>query len=143
MEVFDLPYDCSVASDAEIKLIHEKMFYYNKNQLSLEGVTEVAKNYIVKDNDHIIAGIKSSLYFGECFCVDIIFVDEQYRHQHIGSALLKKIEHEAKELGAKLIHLETFDFQAKDFYLKAGYEIFGVLENCPGTHTRYYLKKQL
>ncbi|PPE03578.1 hypothetical protein HCUR_00960 [Holospora curviuscula] len=25
----------------------------------------------------------------------------------------------------------TFDFQVKDFYLKQGYEIFGVLEDCP------------
>ena len=29
------------------------------------------------------------------------------------------------------------------FYLKHGYEIFGILEDCPKGHKRYYLKKSL
>ena len=45
--------------------------------------------------------------------------------------------------GAKLIHLDTFDFQAKEFYEKQGYIVFGILENCPEKHYRYYLKKVL
>ena len=40
-------------------------------------------------------------------------------------------EEEAKAMGATLVHLDTFDWQAKDFYLKHGYEIFGVLDDCP------------
>lgn len=48
-----------------------------------------------------------------------------------------------KEKGGKLVHLDTFDFQAKDFYLKNGYEVFGVLEDCPKGHKRYYLKKNI
>ena len=43
----------------------------------------------------------------------------------------------------RLIHLDTFDFQAKDFYLKHGYEVFGVLDDCPKGHKRYYMKKVL
>jgi hypothetical protein len=38
-------------------------------------------------------------------------------------------------------HLNTFDWQAKAFYEKPGYVIFGVLEDCPRGHTRHYLKK--
>ncbi len=52
----------------------------------------------------------------------------------MGAILLNKIETEAKAKGCYLIHLDTFDFQAKDFYLKNGYEIFGVIENCPPNH---------
>ncbi len=40
-----------------------------------------------------------------------------------------------------LIHLDTFDFQAKDFYLKHGYDIFGILDECPQKHKRYFMKK--
>lgn len=143
METFELPYDCDVANDLDLKFIHEQIFKFNRAKLALDGVTEVSKNYIVKDKGKIIAGIQSRLYFGECFNIDIIFVDEQYRKKRIGSALLKKIEQEAKALGAKLIHLDTFDFQAKDFYVKAGYEVFGVLDHCPTGHKRYFLKKNL
>jgi len=67
----------------------------------------------------------------------------EYRGQDLGSQLLNKIELEAKAIGTTLVHLDTFDFQAKDFYLKAGYEIFGVLDDCPKGHQRYYLKKKL
>jgi hypothetical protein len=61
----------------------------------------------------------------------------------LGTILLNKVEEKAKQLGATLSHLDTFDFQAKDFYLKHGYEVFGVLDDCPKDHKRYYMKKVL
>ena len=60
-----------------------------------------------------------------------------------GSILLKEVEKIAKEKGCYLIHLDTFDFQAKDFYVKHGYEVFGVLDNCPPGHKRYFMKKDI
>lgn len=53
------------------------------------------------------------------------------------------IEKIAKEKGCNLIHLDTFDFQAKDFYIRNGYEVFGVLDDCPREHKRYYMKKNI
>ena len=38
----------------------------------------------------------------------------------LGSLLLEEVENDAKSKGAKLIHLDTFDFQAKEFYEKQG-----------------------
>ena len=61
--------------------------------------------------------------------------------KNLGSLLLEEVENDAKSKGAKLIHLDTFDFQAKEFYEKQGYIVFGILENCPEKHYRYYLKK--
>ncbi len=43
----------------------------------------------------------------------------------------------------KLVHTDIYEFQAKDFHLKHGYEIFGVLDDCPPGHKRYYMKKVL
>ncbi len=116
---------------------------FNGRQLSFSGDVEILKNYIVKDNGTIIAGIRSVFYLGECLVINVLFVDENYRHKGLGGALLQKVENEAKGAGAKMVHLDTFDFQAKDFYLKHGYKIFGVLEDCPMGHKRYYLKKNL
>lgn len=53
------------------------------------------------------------------------------------SMLLEHVEKIARILHCYLAHLDTFDFQAKDFYLKHGYSIFGVLENAPKGHNRY------
>ena len=57
--------------------------------------------------------------------------------------LIKKVEEIAKQKGCGLIHLDSFDWQAKDFYLKHGYEVFGILDDCPPGHKRYYMKKIL
>jgi GNAT superfamily N-acetyltransferase len=72
-----------------------------------------------------------------------LWVKEKYRKEGYGSVLLNEVEKIAKEKGCNLVHLDTFDFQAKDFYLKQGYEIFGVLDDCPIEHKRYYMKKNI
>jgi GNAT superfamily N-acetyltransferase len=100
--------------------------------------------YHIKNKDHhIIGGIKSILYNWNCLFVELLWIDDQHRNKDLGSLLLNKVENEALKLGCHLIHLYTYDFQAKDFYLKKGYEIFGVLDDCPKGHKRFYLKKSL
>lgn len=66
------------------------------------------------------------------------WIDLDYRNQGIGSKLLRKIEEEAKNYGATASHTDTFDWQAKDFYLKYGYEVFGTIENCPPGHGAFF-----
>jgi GNAT superfamily N-acetyltransferase len=68
---------------------------------------------------------------------------KKYRSQHLGSVLLNHVETLAKNNGCYMSHLDTFDFQGKDFYLKHGYQVFGILENCPPGHKRYYMAKTL
>ena len=75
--------------------------------------------------------------------ISVLFVEEQYRGKGLGTLLLQHAEQKAKAMGIRIIHLDTFDFQAKDFYVRQGYEIFGVLDDCPKGHKRYYLKKNL
>lgn len=143
MDSINFPYSISIPTIAEVDLLHDKMDKFNAMQLSFKGEVEVLKDYVIKNNGIVVAGIRSCFYLNECLAINSLFVDEQYRHQGLGSFLLNKVETEVKELGAKLVHLDTFDFQAKDFYLAHGYEIFGILENCPKGHKRYYLKKIL
>jgi GNAT superfamily N-acetyltransferase len=63
--------------------------------------------------------------------VNSLWVDESYRSMDFGSKLLRFVEKKAASIGATLVHLDTYGWQGKDFYLKQGYEIFGVLDNCP------------
>jgi hypothetical protein len=37
--------------------------------------------------------------------------------------------------------VETWDFQALDFYKINGYEVFGKIEDCPPGTIEYHLKK--
>ncbi len=83
------------------------------------------------------------MYMWNLLYIAILFVEKDYRQQKLGSFLINKVESEAKALGAKLAHTDTFEFQAKEFYIKHGFEIFGILDDCPEGHKRYYLKKKL
>jgi GNAT superfamily N-acetyltransferase len=100
--------------------------HYNSEKVPFtQKINPIFKKYIVKDKEEIVAGINAVMYHWGMLYVDELFVAEVHRHKGIGEYLLRKVEKEAKELGATLSHLDTFNFQAKDFYLKQGYEVFG------------------
>lgn len=132
------------ATQTEINFVDDKLGEFNRSQVpATQDPTLIVKNYIIKDKGRIIAGIKSDIYHWGILYIEVLFVDEKYRDQYLGSALLQRVEQEAKAMGATLSHTDTFDFQALNFYLKHGYKIFGILEDCPKDHKRYYLKKIL
>lgn len=133
------------STDEDARFINDKIVEFNKTKVPLsQDVDFIALNFHVKNEEGlVIAGINSLMYYWYILHIDVLFVDEKYRDHNIGRALLSKAENKAKLLGAKLAHLDTFDWQAKDFYLKSGYEIFGILGDCPEGHQRYYLKKIL
>jgi GNAT superfamily N-acetyltransferase len=93
-------------------------------------------------DEEIAGGVIGELFFG-WFHVDLLWVKEELRGYGYGQRLLARIEAEARQRGAKNIYLDTFSFQAPDFYKKYGYEIFGTLPDFPPGHQRYFLKKQL
>lgn len=132
------------SSEAEDAWVDAKIDEFNRKELSFDGrQLETPMNYVAKEKNLVIAGIKSCFYLGEVVSIGVLFVDEKYRNKGLGGHLLSKVETEARIMGAKLAHLYAFD-QTKDFYLKQGYEIFAVLENCPKAgHRCYYLKKNL
>src|SRR3990167_6382364 len=126
------PYELSISTDEECEQISNEVMYFNARAVPFTQMeTPILKNYVLKDNNKIIAGINACVYCWGILYINPLFVDENYRGRNLGGYLLDRVEQEAKAMRASLSHLDTFDFQAKDFYLKQGYEIFGVLENCP------------
>jgi GNAT superfamily N-acetyltransferase len=75
--------------------------------------------------------------------VDILWVHESWRGQGIGTRLLDAAEAEARRRGCTKAHLDTISFQARPFYESLGWRVFGVLDDHPPGHTRYYLQKDL
>ncbi|MGP4046506.1 GNAT family N-acetyltransferase [Streptomyces sp. 2A115] len=76
--------------------------------------------------------------------VTYLWVDERHRGSGIGSRLLSQAEHMARTVrGCLNSRLETWDFQAPDFYLKQGYEVVCVIPDYPPGVTEYTLTKRL
>jgi GNAT superfamily N-acetyltransferase len=73
--------------------------------------------------------------------VDVLWVDEASRHAGIGTLLMDRAEAEASDMGVQRAYLETTGFQASDFYIKRGYEVFAQLEDQPPGHVCYYMQK--
>lgn len=109
------------------------------NLLPPEKVTRVA----LDENGGVLGGILCTYTpILDDLYVEILWVDDKCRGSGVGAALLREVEEYARQHACILCHLETLDFQAKDFYLKQGYSVFGTLEGPPG-HERYFMKKNL
>ena len=75
--------------------------------------------------------------------VTTLWVEEERRRGGLGSELLARIEAEGRARGCAHAHLDTFSFQARPFYERHGYEVYGTLDDYPPGHARHYLKKDL
>ncbi len=87
----------------------------------------------------IIGGLFGDISWGWLH-VDVLWVDEAYRQDSIGTALMDRAEAEARAMDVQSAYIETTDFQALGFYEKRGYKVFAHLENQPPGHVCYYMK---
>lgn len=138
-------YKTENCKDGDADYIIDRLVEYNLAQVPAEQeiLFDTLDKKMTDDNGNVIAGCVARMNCWNVAYVDVLWVDSEYRSKGLGSKLLGEIEKSAKDKGCYLIHLDTFDFQAKEFYENHGYEMFGVLDNCPAGHCRYYLKKKL
>lgn len=131
----------SRSSTNETNYVRNKLIEYNSQNTSNGNYEEV--NLCVKDNqDNIIAGLISAICWN-WLEIDILWVDDEYRNQGYGTKLLKEIESIAISKNCTFIKLNTFSFQAPEFYKKHGYNVIAVIDNAPIGSKHYYLKKDL
>lgn len=138
-------YKIKECTDKEADLIIDNLVDYNLSKVPLKQEIPFLwiNRAIENEEGEIIAGILSKMYCWNCLYIDTLWVKEEYRQDGLGTRLLKEVERISKENNCYLIHLDTFDFQAKEFYVKNGYEIFGQLDECPQGHTRFFMKKSI
>jgi len=75
--------------------------------------------------------------------VELLFVPEALRGRGVGTELLRLAEEEATRRGCRGAWLDTFSFQARGFYERLGYEVFGAIEDHPPGHSHLFMKKAL
>ncbi|MEU6217343.1 GNAT family N-acetyltransferase [Streptomyces sp. NPDC047022] len=73
-----------------------------------------------------------------------LWVDERHRGAGLGTRLLAEAERVARQgRGCTAARLETWDFQAPDFYRKRGYDVVCVIPDYPPGITEYTMTKRL
>ena len=138
-------YTITNANNEDAHFIDDQIIKYNHSKVPFtQAPSFIGINKVVKNKDgKVIGGILAFMYCWQCLYIEVLWVDDLYRGLNIGRKLLLEVEEEAKTKGCHMVHLDTFDFQAKDFYIKLGYQVFGVLDNCPQDHRRYFMSKVL
>ena len=129
------------AQVADIEELTSELRAYNHAQLWTNEKKPVA--CMVRDlQGKLIAGLFANNSWGWC-AIELLWVDEAYRGNDLATTLMQKIEQYAISEGISRLKLETGSFQALDFYLKLGFEVFAELEDYPVGATNYYLRKLL
>lgn len=93
-------------------------------------------------DSEVVGGVIGETHWDWLY-VNLMWIREDLRGKGYGHRLLTMAEGEARKRGARNAYLDTFSFQAPDFYKKHGYQVFGELKDFPAGHQRYYLTKEL
>ena len=128
-------------SEKEINFVNDALRQFNDQKVGPDN--HVLLNIVEYDeNKNVIAGILGGTYWGWCH-IDILWVDEKFRGQGLGSKLLEAAEVEAKKRGCHSVHVDTMSWQAPEFYKKHGYKIISKLDDIPDGNKKYHLIKNL
>jgi GNAT superfamily N-acetyltransferase len=128
----------------EIKTIVDGINVYNLSQVEALSEIWTRLEFVAKnDKGEVIGGILAGIGYWNGLEIKILWVKEDYRTNGVGSMLLKYVETIAKDKGSTISMLDTFDFQAEQFYIKNGYDSIGEIKNFPQGHRRIYFSKVL
>jgi len=98
--------------------------------------------FLKNDSGEILGGIQAQ-FDSESVYLETLWVDQKLRNQGYGTKLINAAEQEAVKHGCVFSTLDTWDFQAEDFYLKNGYKPMGEIKKYWREHSRIFLRKVL
>jgi GNAT superfamily N-acetyltransferase len=128
-------------SEDDLQFLEDRVDQFNVDVTNNRDYEPLA--IFVRDDDgQIIAGI-SGYTWGGCCEIKFLWVHPESRNNGYGRRLLQAVEIEARRRHCHLVVLDTFSFQAPNFYPKFGYTVIGIHDDCPAGHRKYFLQKRL
>jgi ribosomal protein S18 acetylase RimI-like enzyme len=121
--------------------IFQRLLEYNLARIEDKNPKDLGV-YLQDETGKKVGGLIGNTH-GNWLFIKFLWVSEELRGHSIGSNILNQAEQTAKERGCKYSFLDTFSFQAPEFYKKHGYKKVFALENYPVTGKRYYFTKTL
>ena len=130
-------------------LTKEEAIYIGKkiNEIVPHEVDAEVEEFVLKvenENGEIIGGCIAEAYeyHWSRVLLEELWVDERYRHQGIGSMIIREVERIAREKDCRVVTLGTASYMARPFYEKHGYTVFTTLKKANG-YIDYSLVKYL
>ncbi|SIN71484.1 Predicted N-acetyltransferase YhbS [Singulisphaera sp. GP187] len=94
------------------------------------------------DEGRIVGGAIGETNWGWLH-LTVLAVSQDLRGEGWGSRLVGEMERLARDRGCHHVWVDTFSFQARPFYERLGFTVFGTLPNYPAGQERYFLSKPL
>ncbi len=128
------------AGEAEQRQVRDSLDLYNVATTGHAAFYPVT--FFLRDaRDEILGGLLGQIW-GQWLEVKTLFVAEPARRAGHASRLLAAAEAYGRERGCIGATLSTYSFQARGFYEKQGYTVFGTLEDEPPGHAHHFLSKR-
>ena len=100
--------------------------------------------YLTREEEGRLIALLHAQQVLENIHIKALVVDKGHQKKGLGASLLAELEEKAGAAGVSSITLSTKSYQAKDFYVKQGYEIYASLEDVPQKGvTKYHFIKWL
>jgi GNAT superfamily N-acetyltransferase len=92
------------------------------------------------DTGGILGGLWGETNFAYLH-VDLLFVPETLRGKGLGRQMMLEAEEVAKARRCGGAWLDTCSFQARGFYERLGFSVFGTIDDFPPGQKRFFMKK--
>jgi len=99
--------------------------------------------FVTDDETGEVIGGASGYALFEWMFIQYFSLPEALRGKGMGAELMNRVEALARERGLTGMWLDTFSFQARPFYEKLGFEVFGVIDDHPKGAQRFFMRKRL
>ena len=135
--------DVSVTAEpsaADLDAVRAGLVAFNERLLGTDKPSPVG--VFARRDGVLVGGATGFTRWGWLF-VEYLWVSDEARGGGLGTRLLRDAEATARERGCGKVWLDTFSFQAPDFYARLGYRQFGELDDFPPGHVRHFLWKPL
>ena len=127
---------------ADLEVVKAGLLAFNVEHIQLEPRAHSLNLFLRDPSGKVVGGLLGGWRWGWLY-VDKLWVRADYRKRGAGSQLLKAAEAEAAAAGCTDAVLDTFSFQARDFYERHGYVVYATLEGFPPGHRQYLFHKKL
>jgi len=125
--------------EQDVRQVQEAIYVFNRSKAGNQHF-EPLTIFLRDSHGKLVGGLLGSTYW-KWLTLDFLWVSEDLRGRGYGTQLVMAAEKEAIAKGCRHARLDTFSFQAKAFYEKLGYFDFGVLDDFPSPHKRYFFRK--
>lgn len=129
------------ASAADIDAVRSGLHAYNVDFIGPSN-QKAMQIFLRGESGDITGGLLGEMRW-QWLYVAKLWVSDELRGQGYGSELLAAAESHAREEGCIGIFLDTFEYQARPFYEKLGFTLFGTLEGYPPGYRQFYLAKRI